>query len=464
MPTKTRSHGIRHYGITPVQFRYERRNRTVTTFNGTPTPAYDRRQGSSETITYQTGNDGTFRPCKHTKVRYEMIVEPSSVRFLTLRPTTSQTQIASNESFGMVQSCHRQFYSNFTNGVGSVGPPDSFDWDAYASTALRQMLPSFSSGNSLLNSLWELKDLKRVGVSILALINNWRQFRGRVHPQDVKDNLYDLGDSLLGLPKRLRGKPRSKWTLRDYSSVYLNYNFGWRSLYRDIVSLVEELDGFRDRLARIMSQADKPITKYWRTEIPGSAIGRETYMAQTAQSLFGGWTGDSRHMCWARVIKEATNGIQYSATLRCKYKVPAILRGAEGRLKAHLDHLGVSGNPAILWNAIPWSFLIDWFVDVGDFLNGLRVDNMPLQTEITDFCHSMKAGRGIRYELNNYNQFYSTNSAYTQEFGGWYLVDWASVTVYERRTGLPGFYGALVATGLDPREFLLSGALIGSRR
>lgn len=464
MPTKTRTHGIRHYQAEPVTFRYERRNRTVISYNAVPTPAYDRRQGSSETITYQTGKGGNFRPCKHSKVRYEMLVEPSSVRFLSLRPTTTQTQIASNESIGLVQSAHREFYSNFLSGVASVSNSVDFNWDGYASMALRQMLPSFSSGNSLINSIYELKDLKRVGLSFRTIIRNWIQFRGRVHPQDVKDNLYDLGDSILGLPKRLRGKPRSKWTLRDYSSVYLSYNFGWRSLYRDIASLVEELDGFRNRLARIMSQADKPITKHYRTSIPGTELPRETHMSQTQQKAFGGWTGDSRHVCWARVIKEPTTGIQYAATLRCKYKVPAILRGAEGRLQAHLDHLGVSGNPAIIWNAIPWSFVVDWLVNVGDFLNGLRVDNIPLQTEITDFCHSAKVGRGVRFELNNYNQFYSTNSSYTQEYGGWYLVDWAGSTLYERRVGVPNLYGALVATGLDPREFLLSGALIGSRR
>jgi hypothetical protein len=43
-----------------------------------------------------------------------------------------------------------------------------------------------------------------------------------------------------------------------------------------------------------------------------------------------------------------------------------------------------------VWNAIPFSFVVDWVVDVGSFLGTFARDNFPIDTVITDFCHSYK--------------------------------------------------------------------------
>jgi hypothetical protein len=53
-----------------------------------------------------------------------------------------------------------------------------------------------------------------------------------------------------------------------------------------------------------------------------------------------------------------------------------------------LDLLGVRLDPSIVWNAIPFTFVVDWVVDVGSFLGSFARDNYPIETRITDFCHS----------------------------------------------------------------------------
>lgn len=67
----------------------------------------------------------------------------------------------------------------------------------------------------------------------------------------------------------------------------------------------------------------------------------------------------------------------------------------EGQINYFLDVLGINANPAVIWNAIPFSFVIDWFVNVGGFLERLRVDNIRAATTVTKFCVSARFERNF---------------------------------------------------------------------
>jgi hypothetical protein len=56
----------------------------------------------------------------------------------------------------------------------------------------------------------------------------------------------------------------------------------------------------------------------------------------------------------------------------------------ERTLRGTLDSLGFELNPGILWDAIPFSFIVDWFFDVGAILNKFRFDTLELPIEIED--------------------------------------------------------------------------------
>lgn len=82
-----------------------------------------------------------------------------------------------------------------------------------------------------------------------------------------------------------------------------------------------------------------------------------------------------------------------TAVMRYHYRLPPEVHRAAGQMAGFLDILGINANPAIIWNAIPFSFIVDWFYDVGDFLERFTVKNVRPITEITDFCVSVKAKR-----------------------------------------------------------------------
>jgi hypothetical protein len=57
-----------------------------------------------------------------------------------------------------------------------------------------------------------------------------------------------------------------------------------------------------------------------------------------------------------------------------------------------MGQLGLSpSRPSIVWNAIPFTFLVDWFFDVGDLLDRwFGRDLNPASVTVLDFCCSQK--------------------------------------------------------------------------
>lgn len=88
-----------------------------------------------------------------------------------------------------------------------------------------------------------------------------------------------------------------------------------------------------------------------------------------------------------------------------------------------LQRSGLLNLPAVLWDAVPWSFVVDWFVNVNQLLNSLT-DYMGLGFRNASFTRKLTlTGRG------EYNELY----AGTQY--GW--VIFSTGTDIDRKIGLP---------------------------
>jgi hypothetical protein len=128
------------------------------------------------------------------------------------------------------------------------------------------------------------------------------------------------------------------------------------------------------------------------------------------------------------------------------------------QLLGFLDSLGVNLDPSIIWNAIPWSFLVDWLVGVNRWLASRKVLNMEPVVNITRYLWSWKTFRKTRY------YFYSNHlSNRMGPIPPTYLPD-CNETVYRRDVMLPENIGsALKLSGLNSREFSLGVALAITR-
>jgi hypothetical protein len=128
---------------------------------------------------------------------------------------------------------------------------------------------------------------------------------------------------------------------------------------------------------------------------------------------------------------------------------------------ALLDALGVNLNPAIIWNALPWTFVIDWVINVSRWLDQWKVQNMEPIVLIHDALVSQRVVR-TSYVNVTYHRDYpnSYNRLPKRRFNALKVTE----SAYRRQTGLPYVNDAITASGLSLKEISLASALAIVRR
>jgi hypothetical protein len=83
---------------------------------------------------------------------------------------------------------------------------------------------------------------------------------------------------------------------------------------------------------------------------------------------------------------------------------------------------GLSPSFYVIWDSIPYSFIVDWFVPIGDILNGYDKTHMYDRTyTISDIWYS------IKYSYTDENGTYTTYARWSgdspPEFQGYYSLE-----------------------------------------
>lgn len=398
----------------------------------------NRIEGTEATLETYTGKDGRFRPCKHVKKTWKIGIPRLSGYSAKsyIPPGTSPTDVVyaespNSEGIGF-QSAYGPFYTRANSMSVSIA---GVDWEANAIQALSEMLPAVGGDNSIINSILELADFRRIFNSIgsrgLSIIETLKK--------GLRDSLYD--------------RPAQR-----LASANLEYSFAWAPLKREITSMFDSLWNFNTRIQALIDRAETPQQRYYGTSIPGTGSVSGSVLNGDISLGYAttGTTLAQRNYMNARLRYQVSSmtmeDFRYHATVRYRYTLPPGFKTAAGQAKSMLDVLGYNANPAILWNAIPFSFVIDWFVNVGKFLDGLRVENNPIKSEILEFSHSVRAQK--RCQLSISSQQYGNGT--TPYWDPYVVSDHCAATVYERRTGVPNLRLALLTSGLDLREAVLT--------
>jgi len=149
-----------------------------------------------------------------------------------------------------------------------------------------------------------------------------------------------------GLPPRIQdiidrreAKFSGRETTRSFSSAFLEFHFGWSPLVRDIYDAIKVLDSpFKNKRVR------------------ASAVGSWLDPKSIAPH--------SWEETWWR----------YSETRKGSYKQRVMLQAdcvITNPNLAMAQRFGILNPAAIAWELVPFSFVLDWFVNVGDYLGSL---------------------------------------------------------------------------------------------
>lgn len=360
------------------------------------------------------GRGGSFRPCVHSTSQVNIHTPPNDL----VQSTFDSSRYVGNSHSWLIYGLLDQFHQLVVENSASNPLTDS-DWGGYASDAMEAMKPSLDSGFSLLNFVYELKDLKKFGSRVASLAKNgWSKTEASAafwaffgsHPWNKKP--------LVG---------------RRLSSAWLSWRLGWAPFVNDVKALFNGIWHFDQNIRNFLNREGKPQQRYWGRNAPSPYSERVLAVGNFIPSNL--YPINNLDLVWRwRIVEELEAEPRFSATMRYRYLLPPEVRAAAGSLEGYLDQLGVNRNPAILWNAIPFSFVVDWFINIGGYLNKLRVDNVRPVTEVTDFCSSVKVRRRIAMYAYPEVLFSSASNPFV---GQEVLLLSSMNTFYKRQTGLP---------------------------
>jgi len=173
---------------------------------------------------------------------------------------------------------------------------------------------------------------------------------------------------------------------RALGSEYLNVVFGWKPFVSDVRKLYNLWSDIDKRMAQIVRENGKSINRR-------AVLEQETTTEELRDSYPGAWrwipgafslTTNSGSSQWV-ATRTTTTKVWYAANYR--YYIPDV-GSSQWTRRARLALFGGLPTPELLWSVLPWSWLIDWFGNVGDVISNLSpnaVDNL-----VQNYHYTMK--------------------------------------------------------------------------
>lgn len=225
-------------------------------------------------------------------------------------------------------------YSISEASLSSVTEPDAGTLRNLNAMAWDAMYPSLEGDMSITNFVLELGDFSR----LLDLVTTWS-----------------------GLVKK-------------GAEGHLGWSFGIRPMISDIKELYDSLMNYRQRIDDFIERAGQPQKRHFRYKFDED--DSETLIYESLYSK--GYRNDE-------------SASVFHATLVYQYEIPTELYTIRGKLNAIRDMVGLRFRLAEVWEAIPFSFVIDWFFPIQRFLEGFSDPLIKPKLTVIDYCFSYKS-------------------------------------------------------------------------
>ena len=351
---------------------------------------------------------GRFNACSHYK------------RHAVIRPYAYSYYYYSKGS--IVMSMTRFWKSSFGTYTIPIVGSHCGDPSNASSRAWWTMQPRFEGRISMINFLYELKDVKalaREGLKLLHSLKNLRRTWERLKKAFSRGNVDP-------------SKPAAE--------LYLMKEFGIDPLLKDLSDIMSQLcekvkeaqDAFKDK-------GEHENVRHYSEDL---------YLAETmsAPSKTGLTVTGTR----VKTTFNATMSYYYDYQTR-------------DFSQAFLKYWGLTGSAEALWNMIPFSFLVDYFVQIGKALHTMEIDpNVRLRDYL--YCESLKttatAGVHLKKGSDIVSAIFCVDGELSDEGA---LVTGYEVTRYDRYPTVPNKGTALPRlNNLSDRQLLNMGALLRS--
>jgi hypothetical protein len=239
------------------------------------------------------------------------------------------------------------------------------------------MLPGIKPQLSLINSVIELKDFKKLPATVRRL-------------RSMLSSLTGSGNKTL------------RKILGGSADAYLQKEFNVMPLLSDISGFRKALTNTSKQVKNLLDLEGKPLTRHYYAGLesvyPNKALtpAATTYQppAEVSSEMPAPGGGTVNKLSGlVKPYREVTYGeARFHAEIQYSYYLTQFQR-ENSAILGLADSLGVNLNPSIIWNAIPWSFVVDWVFDVSRWLDQFKVRNLEPVTVIHRYLWSTTVDR-----------------------------------------------------------------------
>lgn len=172
--------------------------------------------------------------------------------------------------------------------------------------------------------------------------------------------------------ERRRRRRRKRNPLSRAGEFYLALQFGYLPLLRDIRNYVDAQRGAQKRLTQLIRDAGRPVrrraslSKERTDAVSSSTIGVGIDANQNPLLVTQCYSGGDS---WVNIDRETTTNTWCEG--RFRYFLPPGPRDVAWNRKMYRRIMGWRITPRELYEVMPWSWLIDYFTDLGQFINAI---------------------------------------------------------------------------------------------
>lgn len=232
------------------------------------------------------------------------------------------------------------------------GPPDVGTWaGAWLPYDFRYDIPQLGIAQNLLGNL-ELNEgfIPQVDAAAFARKALDKALDQIPESVSIANFLIELREAKSLIP-RLNG-----W--QTGSDQFLNWNFGWSPLISDLKKFFTVVADVRARLEHLKKVNHRTVTlSHMRKFIVVDDQSPPPYTSTYVMA------DNDVH------ATTKTSYLQVDARINLKVSYDLDLGGSDAFMQAMCSALGLMNPTKIIWNAIPFSFVVDWLTNISDFLD-----------------------------------------------------------------------------------------------
>lgn len=321
---------------------------------------------------------------------------------------------------------------NTAGGASFVGNPLVPDMTPYESQAWNSTKPKLEK-SGLANFLYEFKDVpQQLHISAKAFHDIWRGLGGDVKSIDLR-------------PNRL-------------ADDFLNIEFGWMPFVSDIVKLCDAVIFSKQYLDEI-SHGNSVWLKRRATLSDVNNVSRLTrqysYGSEPVGTNIDGICKDMTldgHTCKGYMDLYAVDKTVVWSEGAFKYYRPEFdetlpyYGSVTSEVNRHITMLGLRISPSHIYKAIPWTWAIDWFTNVGDLIQ--RHQDEELDGMVSKYLYLM------HHRVRTLRSFHLYNF-----WSGAKAVEFERFVETKQRRNADSPYGFVLGKDLSPTQWAIIGAL-----